>query len=197
MDRLPDDGTEKAIHHLGKTLRKEERWAEVVASVGAADTIILSFPLYWDSTPSHVTRALELLAPHLREGPADRRRTLVAMVNNGFPEPWHNQVALRICRRFAEETGLTWGGGLNVGGGSAIAERPLDETGGMTARLRAALDKVAGNLARGEPVGEELEAEVARQLYPSWIAKLMGIIGWRRLAKREGAVGSLKARPYE
>ena len=193
MDRLPSDGTEKAIHHLGKAIRKDEMWAEVMASVEAADTIILSFPLYWDATPSHVTRTMELLAVHRRRKPVDRQQTLVAMVNNGFPEPWHNEVALRICHRFAEEAGFTWGGGLNVGGGGAIGERPLEETGGMTARLRAALDKAAGNLARGEPIG----TDVVTQLYPTWIIKLMGFIGWRRRAKREGAVGPLKARPYE
>jgi hypothetical protein len=197
LDQIPDEGTHKVTHHLDKTIRKETKWAQVLADVDGADTIILSFPLYWDGLPSHATRALEMMAAHRKVAPPAKPQNFVVIVNNGFPEPWHNTVALRICRRFADETGFTWGGGLNVGGGAAIGERPLDQTGGMTIRLRGDLDKAAVPIAKGEPLSEDIEEEVARQMYPSWVPGVFGGIGWRSTARKEGKYGLLKDRPYQ
>jgi hypothetical protein len=197
MDRLPEDGTERVTHHLGKTIRKEDTWARVMDDVGSADTVILSFPLYWDALPSHTTRALELMAAHRREVPPERPQTLMVIVNNGFPEPWHNQVVLRVCRRFADEAGFTWGGGLNVGGGGAINGRPVEQAGGVAIRLRDNLDKITLAIARGEPLTKEMEEAMAQQLYPGWVSRVFGGFGWRSIARKQGASRSLKDRPYE
>lgn len=197
LDRIPDEGTHKVTHHLGRTIGKEAKWAQVMADVDGADTVILSFPLYWDALPSHATRALEMLAAHRRDAPPAKPQNLVAIVNNGFPEPWHNLVALRICRRFADEAGFTWGGGLNVGGGAVIGERPLEERGRMTKGLRAALDRAAAPIGRGEPLPRDVEEAVAQQLYPSWIPGVFGGMGWRHQARKTGNYGLLKDRPYE
>jgi len=197
LDRLPDEGTHKVTHHLGKSIGNEARWAQVMADVDGADTVILSFPLYWDALPSHATRALEMMAAHRVKAPPAKPQSLVVIVNNGFPEPWHNQVALRICRRFADEASFTWGGGLNVGGGAAIGERPLEETGGMTRGFRESLAKATMPIAKGEPISKDLEEAVAKQLYPSWIPGIFGGIGWRHSARKEGRYGLLKDRPYE
>ncbi len=197
LDRLPEEGVHKATHHLGKTIRKEEKWAKVLADVDEADMVILSFPLYWDALPSHTTRALEMLSAHRRQAPSQKQQMFVALVNNGFPEPWHNEVALRICHRFADEAGFSWGGGLNVGGGAAVAERPLEETGGMTKGLRNALVDAVGPIGRGEPLPKDVEEAVAEQMYPSWIPGVFGGMGWRHEARKEGRYGLLKDRPYE
>jgi hypothetical protein len=197
LDRIPDEEAVKEIHHIGKTIRKEAKWAKVLAAVDEADTVILSFPLYWDALPSHTTRALELLEVHRRDKRPGREQQMVAICNNGFPEPWHNEVVLRICRRFADEAGFEWGGGLNVGGGAAVDGRPLEETGGMTKKLRESLDDAAGPIGRGESLTSEVEEGVAEQMYPSWIPGVLGGIGWRHTARKHGKWGSLRARPYE
>jgi hypothetical protein len=197
MDKVPGEEVLRVSHHLGKSVRKPDKWAQVLADVDAADTVILTFPLYWDALPSHTTRALEMLSDHRKGSQPMKSQSLVAMVNNGFPEPWHNQVALRICRRFADETGFSWGGGLNIGGGAGIGERPLEETGGMTKRLRTALDKAAVHIGGGEPLPVEVEEEVGTQMYPSWIPGVFGGMGWRFTARKEGKYGLLKDRPYK
>jgi len=197
LSRLPDEGVEKETQHIAKALRSEERWDKLVAAVDGADTVILSFPLYWDGLPSHVVRALEGLREHRRASPPSKAQRFVAIVNNGFPEPWHNEVSLRICRRFADEVGFEWSGGLNVGGGAAIDGKPLEEAGGMTVKLRKALDLAAEPIGRGEPVPKEIEEQVAHQMYPAWINTTLGGVGWRHQARKNKVYGSLKARPYE
>ncbi len=197
MSRLPDEGIEKETQHIAKALRSDDRWDKLVSTVDGADTVILSFPLDWDGLPSHVVRALERLHEHRKSSPQSKPQRFVAIVNNGFPEPWHNEVSLRICRRFADEVGFEWGGGLNVGGGAAINGRPMEESGGMTAKLRKALDLAAEPIGRGEPVPREIEEQVAQQLYPAWITTTFGGVGWRHQARKNKVYGSLKARPYE
>ena len=197
LSRLPDEGIEKETQHIAKALRSDDRWAKLVSAVNRADTVILSFPLYWDGLPSHVVRALEQLHEHRKASPPSKPQWFVAIVNNGFPEPWHNEVSLRICRRFADETGFKWGGGMNVGGGAAIDGRPMEESGGMTVKLRKALDLAAEPIGRGEPVPKEIEEQVAQQLYPAWINTTFGGTGWRHQARKNRVYGSLKARPYE
>jgi hypothetical protein len=197
LSRLPDDDIEKESLHIGKALRSDERWTKLVLAVDSADTIILSYPLYWDGLPSHVVQAVERLREHRKASPTSKPQLFVAMVNNGFPEPWHNEVSLRICRRFADETGFEWGGGLNVGGGAAIGGKSMEDSGGMTIKLREALDLAAEPIGSGEPIPKEIEELVANPLYPAWINTTLGGFGWRSQARKNKVKGSLKARPYE
>ena len=197
LSKLPDEDVDKETQHIAKAMRSDESWAKFVLAVDSADTVILSFPLYWDGLPSHVVRALERLRDHRMASPPSKPQRFVAIVNNGFPEPWHNEVSLRICRCFADESGFEWGGGLNVGGGAAIDGRPMEASGGMTVKLRKALDLAAESIGRREPVPKEIEEQVAHQLYPAWINLMFGGVAWRYEARRKKTNGSLKARPYE
>ena len=61
IDKLPKDRFKSEIFHLVKAVKKDEDWNKVEEAVFDADTVILSFPLYWDSMPSHVIRAMERL----------------------------------------------------------------------------------------------------------------------------------------
>jgi hypothetical protein len=197
LSKLPDEGVSKETYHVGKTIRKADKWSKVMTAVDSADTIILSFPLYWDHLPSHLIRALESLHAHRQEAPPVKPQKLVVVVNNGFPEPWHNEVALRICQRFAKDASFEWGGALNVGGGAAIDGRPMEQSGGMTIKLRGALDEATVAIGKGVPVPAEVEARVAQQLYPAWINILFGGFGWWYQKRKKGGKGSLRVKPYE
>ena len=165
-------------------------------AVEITDVVILSFPLYWDSLPSHLIEALERLDAHRKEIESKKGQRFYVIVNNGFPETWHNEVSINMCRLFAKEAGFKWQDALNMGGGATIGEKPLEETGGMTLRLRATLEMAAAAMAKGEPIPKEVERRFGKQLYPSWVALLTNFV-WRRQAKRNGLKYPLRARPYE
>ncbi len=194
--RMPEEGVVKDIVHVGRALKKEELWSELTSDLEAADTIILVFPLYWDSMPSHLTRGLERLRAHRGTSAPGKTQQLVAIVNNGFAEPEHNLTAIEICKIFAKEMGLEWGGGLIVPGGAAIDGRPLEDAGGMTRKLRTSLDLAVEHMVRGDPIPKEVEDKVAEQIYPAWVNNIFGGIGWRYQKRRVGGKGSLRARPY-
>jgi len=196
LSKLQKDEVTLETYHVGNTVRKEEKWDELAEAFDDADIILLSFPLYWDSLPSHLMNALERLNAHRKGIESKNRQKFYVVVNNGFPEPWHNEVAITICHNFAKEAGFKWQGALNIGGGGAINEKPLEETGGMTFRLRETLEMAAAAIGKGETIPEEVEARLGKPLYPSWIIPL-GNLSWRSQARKKSIKGSISARPYK
>src|SRR5512137_2766360 len=196
MGRASAVGAVTETFHAGRALRREAEWTGLVRAVAHADAVLLSFPLYWDSLPSHLIEALERLKTIRSGTPPTKPQTLYAAVQNGFPEPWHNEVAIDICRQFSKEAGFIWGGAINLGGGGAINGVPLEQTGGMTIKLRQALDTAARAIAACEPFSPDLSQRLEIPLSPKWITTLFGGFLWRRRAKREGVKGPMNARPY-
>ncbi len=195
LSKLSHEDVVKEIHHVGEAIKNEVKWNALSDSLNNADTVILTFPLYWDSLPSHLTRALERLYFGRKE--IEKIPNFYVIVHNGFPEPWHNEVAVKICNCFSEKIGYRWQGALNIGGGAAVAGRPLEETGGMTNKLKETLDLAAKAMDRGEPIPVEVKNRLKKPLYPPWFNIVFGGTGWRRMAKKNEVKTSLKAKPYK
>lgn len=170
--------------------------AKAVPSVAGADLFVLASPVYDDALPAPVTAVLEHLAS-ARARWADRPPVrFLAVVNCGFPEPRHTEIALAICRAFADEAGLAWAGGLGVGGGEALNGVSLERAGKMAARVRRALGLTADALLQDRPVPDAAAALLASPLVPSRLYTLMGNVGWLRAARRHGTLRRLWDRPY-
>ena len=147
LDRLAEHGftTDKVL--VFRALRTESRTQALLQAVDSCDLFILAFPLYVDTLPYLVTRALERIAQH-RQGQADAYRPrFLAIANCGFPEAHHNDTALAICRQFAQAANLEWVGGLARGAGQPLGGKPLVESGGMARDAITALDMAADILA--------------------------------------------------
>ncbi|MDR1297645.1 MAG: NAD(P)H-dependent oxidoreductase [Deltaproteobacteria bacterium] len=109
-------GEEPALVRLNSWgLRPED----LIASLRDAGALVLVFPLYVDSVPSHLLALMEAVCQGgPRTTPGAR---LHAVVNNGFWESENNSPAFEVLRHFASESGLAWGQGLGWGGGGMIA----------------------------------------------------------------------------
>jgi hypothetical protein len=194
--RLETEGYASKTLLLSRTLRSQAGQAALLEATDRASLIVLAFPLYVDSLPYLVVKALEQIAAHRqgREGGGTQR--LVAVANCGFPEAHHNVTALAICRQFAAEAGFRWAGGLALGGGEALGGQSPDERGGMARHVVQALDLAAAALARGEEVPAGAVATMARPLIPPRAYLWMGSLGWWLRARQHGAGRRLRARPY-
>lgn len=195
LSKIPQEGISKETFHVGKSIRKEEKWDNLTQSVKNADTIILTFPLYWDSLPSHLIKGLEKL--YSQKDELGKAQNFYTIVNNGFPEPWHNEIAIEICKCFAKKMNYKWQGALNIGGGAAVDGKPLENTGGMTLKLRETLEMAARAVASSKPIPKEVKDRLSKPLYPPWINILFGGIGWRHQARKKGAKTSLRSKPYK
>ncbi|HSW10416.1 MAG TPA: NAD(P)H-dependent oxidoreductase [Bacillota bacterium] len=168
-----------------------------VSAVGAADLLILSFPLYVDSAPAPVTRAMVAMAEaRRRDGGAERAPGFVAIVNCGFPEAHHADVALAISRRFAAACRFRWLGGMAMGLGGMLGGRPLGQRDARLGHVEQALELAAAALAREEPVPESAVALLARPMVTPASFVPAGNRYWSAKAAARGLQDRLREQPY-
>ncbi|MGW8180457.1 MAG: hypothetical protein ACWGQW_17110 [bacterium] len=196
LAQLEAKGISTSFIHVQRAVRNQEGMATLLCCFERAELIVLSCPLYVDSLPAPVVRVMEMLSTqHLVETSAERR--LAAIVNCGFPEARHTEIALAICRCFANQTGLRWVGGLGLGGGEALKGRRLEEAGGLARNIRRSLLLTADSLSQGKPIPEKACQLISKPLVPYWLYRWLGQRGWKRQGKRYGVGKDLMARPYE
>jgi hypothetical protein len=196
LDRLEAHGADSQKLYVYPALRSETRLDALITAAAEADLVIFSAPLYVDSLPAAVTELLEILRRRLDDHTRPPEQRLVGISNCGFPEPEQNDVALRIYRCFARQSGFTWAGGLALGGGEPIKGKPLVESGGMVRNVIAALDLTAHALINGDSVPQQAVDLMAEPLIPPWIYRAMGNLGWHVQGVQHGTWRQLRARVW-
>jgi hypothetical protein len=192
--RLAERGVATTVLFVGRSPRAHAE-AKLSAALTDADLFVLATPLYVDSLPYLVIRALEHVAR--ASSPQRPQCRFAALINCGFPEAEQCRTALDIARAFARRTGLAWAGGLALSEGGAIDGRPLEELGGLGRHVRAALDRAAAALAEGRPVPATASEQLARRLMPARVYTVMGNLGWKWRAARNRVRSTLDAKPFE
>jgi hypothetical protein len=197
LDQLRTKGCVTKMLFIHKSLRSAKGRVGLLKATSQADVVVIAFPLYVDSVPYVVIRAMELIAKDRQAKNELREQRLLCIVNSGFPEAHQNDTALAICRQFAWEAGFQWAGGLALGAGQAIGGRPLLSVKGMARNVIQSLDLTADALVTGKPVPREVVQRMAKPLIPNWLYIWFGTIGWKWRAKKHGVYRKLKDRPYE
>lgn len=196
LELLEGKGVETTRVHAHRSVRTLEGMQALFDNFDNADLVILSCPLYVDSLPAPVIHVMEGLQEHWKL----RKHTskgFVAIVNCGFPEALHTEVSLAICRRFAQETGLGWRGGLGLGGGEALGGKSLDQAGWLARNVRRSLQLAAAALQEDKHVPQKAIDLISKPLVPAWLYRWLGNRGWNRQAKRYGVKDEVMARPFQ
>jgi hypothetical protein len=194
MKKLSEDGVETTTMMVKDMLKSEERIQDMLKVIDRTELIVLAFPLYVDSIPAMDIKLLKIISEHRSASTDDKG--FIPIVNCGFPEAFHNGTAISICRNFASRANLEWRGGLSLGGGMALASRPLEEAGGGARNIVKSLEMAAQSLARGEPIPKESEERMSLPIAPKWIFIRVGNSWWKKQAKENGVEKELNARPY-
>ena len=184
--------SKRFIHRL---VNRSVKIEELLSIVYNSELIILSFPLYVDSLPAPVIKAMQLIRDNRNEN-QKQDQDFIAISNCGFPEASQIEVALEICKNFAEEVNFRWRGGLAFGGGEAVHGIPLEERGGMVRNITKGIKITAEYLNNGMDIPQEAIDLVAKSIIPKGLYKMMGNLGWRVRARRFGAQKQLKDQPY-
>jgi len=183
--------------YIHTTMYSAERTKAMLAAIDAADLVLLAFPLYVDSLPAPVMKALERIAAQRASQNKPRQQLFAAIANCGFPEPNQNETALAICANFARLTNFGWAGSLALGAGEGMVHgMPLNESDGRVTLLKKALDLAVESLAQGAAIPQEAQALIAKPFIPGWLYRLAGVYGWGQQAKQYSANKLLKRQPY-
>ena len=97
------------------SLSSRQDFQKVLEILPDMDAVCLFVPLYVDGLPSHVVEFLIQAESYCKSHSCQFR--LYALSNNGFVEGKQNRPALRMLQAWCERAGITWGGGIGVGGG--------------------------------------------------------------------------------
>ncbi|MBR5995131.1 MAG: hypothetical protein IK026_00905 [Eubacteriaceae bacterium] len=87
----------------------------ILTELADAQSVVFCLPLYVDGIPSHVLRFMEKMEAFCREN--SLHPSLYCIVNNGFIEGKQNEPLMQSFEHFCNRAGLTWGGGVGIGGG--------------------------------------------------------------------------------
>ncbi|WMM24794.1 NAD(P)H-dependent oxidoreductase [Tissierella sp. MB52-C2] len=166
------------------------------SKVNDADIVIVSAPLYVDSLPSPLIKAFELIGQNRKGMLSFKKQRFISIVNNGFPESFHSNTALKICKIFADNAGFQWLGGLAIGCGPAINGMPIKNSGGMTRNIAKSLDITIDTIAKNESIPLEAINLVSKEIIPSWLYTLIANRGWKTQARKFNAHKILYTKPY-
>lgn len=97
------------------SLRTKNEYPKILRQLKDIDALILAAPLYVDGIPSHVLEFLQQAEEFCMKHSC--HFFVYAISNNGFIEGTHNKSHLRMYECWCRRAGLTWGGGLGIGGG--------------------------------------------------------------------------------
>ncbi|MDU9047682.1 MAG: flavodoxin family protein [Candidatus Electrothrix sp. Rat3] len=195
---------------LTEDIQDSKGRSTLCAAVDQADAIIISFPLYIDSLPFLMTKAIEIIASHRARIKNDRKQKLYVLINNGFPESLQCAVALAICHNFSTECGMTWSGAITLGAGEALVSgQPLAGFKGGALRppllyVIRALNITADAIAMGCPIPEKAVRLIAKKPLPfisfdawRWLFMQVSSKKWKKMAKQHAlAKQRLFDKPY-
>jgi NAD(P)H-dependent FMN reductase len=197
LEQLRTEGFTTETLFIHKVLLSDKGRRRLLEATVQADIVVIACPLYVDSVPYVVIRAMELIAKDRQVKKDVLEQRLVCIVNCGYPEAYQTDTALAMCRQFAREAGFQWAGGLALGGGEAIGGRPLLKVKGMARNVIKSLDLTADALVTGTPVPREAIQKMSKPLIPNCLYIWFGTISWKRQAKKHGVHKKLYDRPYE
>ena len=100
---------------VSEKLRKPADHERILAELRDAQAVVFGLPLYVDGIPSHVLRFMEELEAFCRQN--ELHLSVYCIANNGFIEGRQNEPLMRSFAHFCSHAGLTWGGGVGIGGG--------------------------------------------------------------------------------
>ncbi|MFX0040377.1 MAG: NAD(P)H-dependent oxidoreductase [Promethearchaeota archaeon] len=196
ISKLEELGMKSEKGFIHRLINREEKIQSLFKMIDRADLIILTFPLYVDSLPAPVIKAMEFIKEERDQLETKKSKSFIAISNNGFPEGHQNNTALHICRIFAEDCGFIWKGGLALGQGGSIGGIPLLERGGMVRNVVKGLDITAQAMIDDKEIPQEAVELFSKKFIPNFFYNSIVNLGWRLQKRKYGTKKKIREKPY-
>lgn len=100
---------------ITEKLRTPADHVRILAELADAQAAVFCLPLYVDGIPSHVLRFMEEMEAYCKKN--DLHLNIYCIANNGFIEGRQNEPLMQSFEHFCRRAGLSFGGGVGIGGG--------------------------------------------------------------------------------
>jgi len=162
---------------------------DVITEILHSDILLIIFPLYVDSMPSHLIELLLRLEAEAATS-TDKPR-IFTVVNCGFYEAVHTELVVDMLRHFANRSGFPWGYGIGIGGGGMLASMGENMQKGPLSNIYSKLCDLC-NSFNDDRTKENVFISPG---IPRFMYKTIAQIGFKSLAKKN-KVKNIRARPY-
>jgi multimeric flavodoxin WrbA len=178
LNNLIKEKHEVEIYKSGISNFTEETNKRIVS----ADVIILSFPLFVYSVPSHTLKMLIGLENTIKQEKV-KNLIIYAIINCGFYEGKQNNAAFKIIENWCERSGVKFGGGIGQGAGEMLgATKNFPPERSLFKNTEQALHDVAQKLETKEMFGIiYLDPQ-----FPQFAWKFMATRNWNSKARKNG-----------
>ena len=156
----------------------EDDLIDETSKIPKNDVIVIAFPVYIDSIPSHLLKFLRKLQKACRKSESSARVYCIA--NCGFYEPANADVAIDMVKLWISYSKLVLGRAIALGAGGIVHGQTIGE--GALQNYGLALDELASNIMADEG-GETLyfTPNISQSQYISDSHK-----AWENAAKKRG-----------
>ena len=185
-------GKELSVYQATKLIVPENA-SEMIEDILKADTLLIVFPLYIDSLPAPLVKALMLIEKGAKACPGEQLPMVYAICNCGFFEADNNRLALDIIKNFCVSSGLGWGYGIGIGAGGFVSSHSKESFGGPMTKINAAFGELVKSMASHSKREQNLLLTpfIPRSLYLYGANK-----AWEQAAEKYGQRNALRARPH-
>ena len=183
-------GTEVDTYNA-RRLVKDETPREAFAEMLNADVILIVFPLYVDSLPSPLIELLMQLSTATYDG-IGKKPKIYTIINCGFYESEQTRLAIDMIEHFANHAGLAWGYGLGIGCGPMLVAMGENWQKGPAGSVHKAL----ADMANGIKKQADRDNTFIVLRFPRFAYKAAGHMSWRSVAKKNGVMKTIRAKPY-
>jgi len=98
-----------------EVLRNKTDHDRILNMLEDGDAVVFCLPLYVDCVPSHVISFLKDMEEFCKEKHLNLH--VYAISNSGYIEGVQSEALMQVFQNFCTKSGLTWGGGIGIGGG--------------------------------------------------------------------------------
>lgn len=194
--KITDSENQIKFGYIYRLVLRSERYGKLISMINEANVIILTFPLYVDHLPSPVIKSFEIISEYKENLREVNKKQFIAMSNSGFPGGDQINIAINICRIFANKIGFEWMGGLKVGGGPFVHGSDIENAGKRIDHIKKGLGLAAERITQGEKIPKEVNDILANIPVSKDMYKRMGNFGWRIQALKFRNIFNLKRKPY-
>jgi multimeric flavodoxin WrbA len=156
----------------------EESFKNIVSN----EAVILEFPLFLFSVPSHTLKMLIEMENIIKR---DKAYNLIiyTVINCGFYEGKQCNVAFKIIENWCERSGVKFGGGIGQGAGEMLGQTkniPMNK--GPFNNLARSLQAMIDRIELKEPFG----VTYLNPYFPRFLWKIMATRFWNDQARKNG-----------
>ncbi len=160
-----------------------------------AEILMIAFPLYVDAMPGSVKEFFESLEPLENKRPDLR---LMFVIQNGFPETYHNRFVERYCEKLAKRLGCIYEGSICKGGCEGLTVQPPQ----LVEKVFSGFNNIGKSFGETGKLNPEVLSKLAHpeHLKPENMKLVIPMVNnflWDGMLNKNGAMDKKFDKPFE